>query len=377
MTTPHSSRRIPWNRVWPPAALFALILTNTWSLSQIGPVGFVVGLGPAVVLAVVTGGTFLWLDRWERERPSLLLSAFVWGASFAGLGAIVFQAGFEKLAIALAGPAFQEWASALIVTPITEEVLKGLFLIWLFRFHRQRIRGLLNGIVFGGLAGAGFAFSENIFYFGRAFVKFTAAPTDPAMMVEFIGTFVLRGFMAPFLHPFWVALFGLTIALSTRRPPGASRVLVASSGLVASLILHGVYDWAAIVGRTSDGFAVFKFFGVVILPLMIAMAVLAIVLRRREGRAIVRRLPLLAAEGRIAYEEASSLDSLHRRRRWRADHRRARGRTAAKLLGRYQAEVSALALMQERNDDASDVEAQRRELEIARQRMLIAAERGV
>lgn len=89
-------------------------------------------------------------------------------------------------------------------------------------------------------------------------------------------------------------------------------MLVASSGLVASLILHGVYDWAAIVGRTSDGFAVFKFFGVVILPLMIAMAVLAIVLRRREGRAIVRRLPLLAAEGRIAYEEASSLDSLRR-----------------------------------------------------------------
>lgn len=289
----------------------------------------------------------------------------------------MLQAAFEKVALALAGPAFKEWAGALIVTPVTEEVLKGLFLVWLFRFHRQRIRGLLNGIVFGGLAGAGFAFSENIFYFGRAFVKFIVHPTDPAMVIEFVGTFALRGLMAPFLHPFWVALFGLTIALAARRPPGASRVLLASSGLVASLILHGVYDWAAIVGRTSDGFAVFKFFGVVILPLMIAMAVLALVLRRREGKAIVRRLPLLAAEGRIAYEEVSRLDGLGRRRRWRADHRRARGRTAAVLLGRYQAEVSALALMQERNDDANDVDTQRGELEIARQRMLIAAERGI
>ncbi|WP_223623902.1 PrsW family intramembrane metalloprotease [Microbacterium sp. EST19A] len=377
MTTPHSPRRIPWNRVWPPAALFALILTNTWSLSQTGPVGFVFGLGPAVVLGILTGGTFLWLDRWERERPPLLFSAFVWGASFAGLGAIVLQATFENVATALAGPAFQKWASALIVTPITEEVLKGLFLIWLFRVHRHRIRGLLNGIVFGGLAGAGFAFSENIYYFGEAFVKFMAAPTDPEVMINFIGTFAVRGFMAPFLHPFWVALFGLTLALATRRPPGVARVLVGSSGLVVALVLHGVYDWAAIVGSTSDGFAVFKFFGVAILPLMIAMTVLAIVLRRREGRAIERRLPMLADEGRIAHEEVSSLDSLRRRRRWRADLRRSRGRAAAKLLGRYQAEVSALALMQERNDDPSDVESQRSELEIVRQRMLIAAERGV
>lgn len=377
MNTPHSPRGIPWSRIWPPAALFALILTNAWSLSQVGPIGVVFGLGPAVVLAVITGGTFLWLDRWERERPPLLLSAFVWGASFAGLGSIVFQSAFDTVAIAVAGREFQEWASALIVTPVTEEVLKGLFLVWLFRFHRQRIRGLLNGIIFGGLAGAGFAFSENIFYFGRAFVKFIAHPTDPTMVIEFVGTFVLRGFMAPFLHPFWVALFGLTLALATRRPPGISRVLVGASGLIASLVLHGVYDWAALVGRTSDEFAVFKTFGLAILPLMIAMTVFVILLRRREGKAIARRLPLLAAEGRIAYEEASSLDSLRRRRQWRTDRRRTRGRTAAVLLGRYQAEVSALALMQERNDDATDVDTQRGELEIGRQRMLIAAERGI
>ena len=57
------------------------------------------------------------------------------------------------------------WPAA-VVAPITEEGAKGLFILLLLWFRRRVIDGVLDGIVYAGLVGVGFAFTENILYLG-------------------------------------------------------------------------------------------------------------------------------------------------------------------------------------------------------------------
>ena len=50
--------------------------------------------------------------------------------------------------------------------PVTEEASKGLFLLLLLWWRRAELDGILDGIVYAGMVGIGFAFVENILYLG-------------------------------------------------------------------------------------------------------------------------------------------------------------------------------------------------------------------
>src|SRR3546814_12754020 len=67
---------------------------------------------------------------------------------------------------------FAHWSDAqslAIVAPITEEATKGLFLVLLVVWKRQEFDGVLDGIVYAGFVGIGFAFTENILYLSAAY----------------------------------------------------------------------------------------------------------------------------------------------------------------------------------------------------------------
>ena len=56
---------------------------------------------------------------------------------------------------------------AVWLAPVTEETLKGLGVLLIYLFRRREFDGIIDGIVYAGLIGAGFAFSENILYLGQ------------------------------------------------------------------------------------------------------------------------------------------------------------------------------------------------------------------
>ena len=56
-----------------------------------------------------------------------------------------------------------------IVAPLTEEASKGLFLFLLLWWRRAELDGVLDGIVYAGMVGIGFAFTENILYLAAAY----------------------------------------------------------------------------------------------------------------------------------------------------------------------------------------------------------------
>ena len=73
-----------------------------------------------------------------------------------------------------------------------------MLVVWL---RRSQLHGVVDGIVYAGLAGIGFAFTEDIVYYSSAFTD--GGPTELAALV------IVRGIFSPFAHP-------------CSRPPSAS-----------------------------------------------------------------------------------------------------------------------------------------------------------
>ena len=106
---------------------------------------------------------------------------------------------------------------AVAVAPIVEEAVKGVFLVGLLVFRRREFDGIVDGIVYAGLVAAGFAFTENILYLGRAFAE--DGPVGQAGGV--FAVLVLRGVLSPFAHPLFTAMTGIGAGHRLEQPQRA------------------------------------------------------------------------------------------------------------------------------------------------------------
>jgi protease PrsW len=119
----------------------------------------VVLLGLAPLPLLVAFG--LWLDRFEPEPPWLLARTLLWGA-----GAAILVAGFVNSAVA---DAFGETAAAVVAAPLGEELLKGIAVWWIYRYRREHLHGIKDGIVYAIFVGVGFTVVEDATYYADAF----------------------------------------------------------------------------------------------------------------------------------------------------------------------------------------------------------------
>ncbi|MFZ9953113.1 MAG: PrsW family intramembrane metalloprotease, partial [Ilumatobacteraceae bacterium] len=116
----------------------------------------------AIALAVVpllyTVPLFVWLDRLEPEPRAMRWNAFFWGAGIS----VLVASFFNDLTSASVGVA----AAAVISAPISEEIMKTLGISSAAK--RRHIDSPLDGAVYAGYVGLGFAAVENIIYFSEA-----------------------------------------------------------------------------------------------------------------------------------------------------------------------------------------------------------------
>ena len=127
---------------------------------------------------------YLWLDRYEPEPQKLLAAGLLWGG-FAATAAALLVQGIGGFVVG-----FSDRTSLSIVAPVTEEASKGLFLILLLWWRRAELDGVLDGIVYAGMVGIGFAFIENILYLAAAYNGTDGA--GPGGTSALTGTFVVR-----------------------------------------------------------------------------------------------------------------------------------------------------------------------------------------
>jgi protease PrsW len=272
--------------------------------STLGGVAFVAAAILALIpLAIVVAG-IRWLDSWEPEPPGATWFALGFGAAVAVLIALVV----DDLLGGVRGPATQDFdlfVAAAIQAPIVEEVGKGLAVLILFWWGRRRIDGPIDGVVYAAWAAAGFAFTENILYFGRAFAL------DDGRLLE---TFIARGLMSPFAHLMFTAFVGYFLGLAAERGAGGLGLGPFILGLIPAIALHALWNGALFFVPSF-----YVYFLLVQVPLFIGLVLWVAWLRRQKGRVLETHLVHYAKLGWIHSSELAFLAHAGARRqakRW-------------------------------------------------------------
>lgn len=254
--------------------------------------GAVLALIPlAIVLFAVR-----WVDRWEPEPRWALWAAFLWGAAVSVAIALIVDLSVQvATAYAMPGGSADEAIAAVVQAPLVEELAKGLGVLLIFALSRAHFDGPVDGLVYAATVAAGFAFTENIIYFGSSLAEGGA--------VELGSVFVVRGLFSPFAHVLFTACTGLMIGLGAREGAGASIVGWFIAGLAGAVALHALWNGSLVFA--GDG-AVLLYF-LVQVPLFVGAILLTVYLRRAETRLTRNRLGEYAAAGWLTPGEVDVL----------------------------------------------------------------------
>lgn len=167
--------------------------------------GIAISLLAGVIPTLLYTGLIYWNDRYEKEPKALLATAFFWGAIPAILITIVVEI-FFQLPVELIGPQAIEAVRLGVITPIAEETLKGIVILYIARRYRREFDNVLDGIVYGAMVGFGFAMTGNILsYLGAFFLR------------GFSGlslTIFIEGLLFGFNHALYSAFFGAGLGYS-------------------------------------------------------------------------------------------------------------------------------------------------------------------
>lgn len=276
-----------------------LVAVVIYMLAFLGPIAFVIAAVLALVpLSIVLVG-IRWIDRWEPEPRGALVFAFLWGAAASIAIALLFDLGVQTISsIVGIGDSFWSLFLGLVVqAPIVEEFGKGLGLLLLFWAVRRHFDGPVDGIVYGAMIAVGFAFTENIQYFGLALGE--------AQGLGDVGEiFLMRGLMSPFAHVMFTACTGMAIGFAARRASSASIAGWFLLGLIPAILLHAFWNGAALF---VTNFYAYYFF--VQLPLFIVGFVIVYLLRRQERVVTRRHLEEYAAVGWFTPQEVELLST--------------------------------------------------------------------
>ncbi|OLT17488.1 hypothetical protein BJF78_13305 [Pseudonocardia sp. CNS-139] len=340
-----TQRRQRWGVLVPVVGLVALGVCGLVLLGQVssnlGISAVLVGVLCAMLPVGPVVAAFLWIDRWEPEPPRTLLVAFLWGACVAALAAYLINSGVAALAEQNLGEGSGPVVGAIAAAPVVEEAMKGLFLVGLLVFRRREFDGVVDGVVYAGLVAAGFAFTENIIYFGAAFVQNASIGQAAGVFV----VVVLRGVLSPFAHPLFTAMIGIGVGIASRSPTVAGRVVAVAVGYAVAVVLHALWNASSVVFGT-DGFALVYL--CVMVPVFAGLIGVVLWQRRREQNVVIAQLPGFARAGWIAPSEVPLLSSLAGRRGWRMAVRRASGRHVEKAVSDYQVAITDLAFLRAR-----------------------------
>ncbi|WP_262927664.1 PrsW family intramembrane metalloprotease [Microbacterium sp. NIBRBAC000506063] len=256
------------------------------------------------------------------------------------------------LALTMAvGPRSSEFA-AVVQAPIVEEIAKGLGVFLIFVIARANFDGPVDGVVYGALVGAGFAFTENIQYFAVSLIEGGGA--------ELTATFFMRAIMSPFAHAMFTALTGFAIGLVARRGGSVSAAFTAGLvGLLGAIVLHAFWNGSAVYANF------FALYVTLQIPLFVGFILAIVALRREEARLTYERLGDYAHAGWFTPQEVTMLATKQGRRAGLAWAAALRG-DRTELMKSFIKDATALAALRQRAISGRDPHTAERE------RMLLA-----
>ena len=174
-----------------------------------------VGLLPVLIFLVV----LLYMDSYKLVGLKTILWVIGAGALTTVFAYFVNSYLLEQLQID-----FQSFTK--YVSPLSEEVLKAMVIVWLFRMNR--IGFLVDSAIMGFAVGTGFAFIENLYYLQSA--------GD-----AHVAIWVVRGFGTAIMHGGVTAVFAIMSQTLTERNMKINPLLYLP-GLLIAAALHSFFN---------------------------------------------------------------------------------------------------------------------------------------
>lgn len=220
-----------------------------------------------------------WLDRYEKEPKALLGAAFMWGVIIAAGGAFIINTVFGIGIYVMTGSeALTNLGTASVVAPVVEEILKGMAVAIVFLMFRKEFDSILDGIIYGGIAGLGFAAAENTLYIYR----------NGYLEGGWEGLFALvivRVILVGWMHAFFTAFIGIGFAIARLNKNIFIKIIAPIAGLAVAIFTHAFHNTIGNFFYGLSGLGVTIFFDVIGYTLMFGFIIWMIV----HERNIVKR----------------------------------------------------------------------------------------
>lgn len=260
-----------------------------------GPAGLLLGFLMAAVPVPFYVMFIRWIDHFEPEPWWLLSFAFLWGAAVASFVALVFN----SINVAIFTAALGEGGDALgavVSAPVVEELAKGVALFILFFWQRSQFDNVTDGIVYASMVGLGFAMTENVLYYGRAFAE-GGVPSAGVL-------FFMRGIMSPFAHPLFTSMLGIGLGAARESDNVAVKWIAPLAGLGSAVLLHAVWNLSATFGAVF-----FVTYLLIMVPMAAAVLIVALFSLRREARVVRLHLESIVHDGVLSGDDLVRLCS--------------------------------------------------------------------
>lgn len=208
---------------------------------------FIVALLLSFIPAFVYAWILYWLDRYEKEPKFLVAGAFLWGAIVATIGAIIASLILEGGVYLLTGSeALSNVTGTVIIAPLVEESLKGMAVLIIFLLFRNEFDSLLDGMVYAGIVGLGFAATENVLYlFFSGYVE--------SGWSGLVVLFVLRVILGAWGHAVYTSFIGIGLAVARFSRNPFVKVVAPFLGWCVSVFVHALHNGMAVFLGESLG----------------------------------------------------------------------------------------------------------------------------
>ncbi len=218
---------------------------------------------------------FRWLDSTSPEPREGRVHALLWGFIISGFISGLVNSWVES--------SYGILAALVLSAPIVEEVTKGALL--LFAVRRAEIDGPVDGAIYAAWSAAGFAASENLYYF-------TMAASEGWL----VGEFIARGIFMPLAHPMFTIPIGLLVGAAVRR--GRSPIPAYLVGLIPAIGAHSLWNYGVFLGEQGD-LAASEALSTLFVVLFLGWIVAITAIKRAHSQAMERSAGLLAAATRL------------------------------------------------------------------------------
>ena len=196
-------------------------------------------------------------EKFNREKWVPILFCFLWGATIAIIASILLELGL-RIPVALTSkddPTFFIFIMAVVVAPFAEELTKPLALR--FKIVKKELDELEDGLIYGAVAGLGFAATENLIYGYDAYVS--------EGLIYFFVLISIRSVVGCFLHASATAWTGYGYGKYIMKH---SRFISFIPFLLLAMFIHGFYNFIPTYGVIT-GYAASFFVAIVFVLLSI------------------------------------------------------------------------------------------------------------